>query len=324
MPFGLRNAAQTFQRFMNNNVLQNLEYAEGDQDRVEPFHFCYLDDVIIASDDEKSHKRHLKLILERFNKFGITINLGKCTFGASEIEFLGYKVSAEGIKPLEEKIQAIVNYPKPETVEQLRRFLGMINFYRAHLPHAVDYQKELNKYLHNSKKRDKTKINWTEVSEKAFVKCKECLQNSVMLSHPASNVPLALMTDASNSCVGAVLQQEIGDQWKPLGYFSKQLSETQQKYSTYDRELLAIYLAIQYFRKMFEGKKLVIYTDHKPLTFAFSRKVSEKETPRRTRQLAYISEFTTDIRHVTGDKNIVADALSRVETIDCPTIRRFS
>ncbi|KAG6453520.1 hypothetical protein O3G_MSEX008200 [Manduca sexta] len=310
MTFGLRNAAQTFQRFMNNTVLQGLDFL-----------FCYLDDIIIASENETEHKEHLRLIFERFNTYGITINLNKCSFGQSRIEFLGHEVSVDGIKPLTEKVEAIINFPKPKSITDLRRFLGMLNFYRPHIPNLASCQYELNKYLVNSKKNDKTLIIWNELSEEAFVQCKTGLQKAVTLTHPLPNVPLALMTDASNTAIGAVLQQKIKGSWQPLGYFSKKLTPTEQKYATYDRELLAIFKAIKYFRKLFEGRPLIVFTDHKPLCHAFSKcGKDDKETPRRTRQLLFISEFTVDIRHINGKDNVVADTLSRVETILCPTV----
>ncbi|GBP65992.1 Transposon Tf2-8 polyprotein [Eumeta japonica] len=131
------------------------------------------------------------------------------------------------------------------------------------------------------------------------------------------------MTDASNTAVGAVLQQFVNDSWQPLGFYSSKLSDTQQKYSAYDRELLAIYMAIKHFRNQIEGRQLTIYTDHKPITYAFAKIGTDSETPRRTRQLLFISEFTTDIRHVSGEGNAVADALSRVDAITCPTTINF-
>lgn len=313
MMFGLKNAAQTFQRFMNCTVLQGLDFL-----------FSFVDDIILASDSMEEHREHLKILFERLDKYGLTINLSKCDFGKSTIQFLGYEVSTEGIKPLSDKIKVIQNFPKPETVDQLRRFLGMVNFYRSHLPHAAENQAILNSYLHNSKKNDKTKIVWSDKAEQAFLECKDCLQQAVTLSHPLANSTLALFADASDTSVGAALNQCVEGKWKPLGYFSKRLSDSQTKYSTYDRELLAVYLALQHFRNMVEGRELIIYTDHKPLTFAFSRKISEKETPRRTRQLLFISEFTTDIRHVCGNENVVADCLSRLETIDCPSTLDYS
>lgn len=309
LPFGLRNASQSFQRFMNSKVLQGLDFL-----------FNYIDDILIASDDAIQHKEHLKKVFDRFNKFGISLNVSKCCFGQSNLEFLGYNVTTDGIQPLEEKVRAIKEFPKPQTVDQLRRFLGILNFYRNHIPKAASYQSELNKYLHGSKKRDKTVIPWTETANTAFELCKESLQRACTLYHPTINTPLALMTDASNTCVGAVLQQFTDNSWKPLGYFSKGLSVVQQKYSTYDRELLGIFMAVKHFRNFHEGRTLTIYTDHKPLVYAFSKIGTDNEIPRRIRQLMFISEFTTDIRHVEGTENIVADALSRVETISCPTV----
>lgn len=135
MTFGMRNAGKTLQRFMAT-VFQGLDFV-----------FFFVDDVLVSSFDELSHKNHLEIVFERLNKYGITINLSKCSFGKSKIEFLGFEVTSEGITPLQEKVQAIVNYPRPETVQDLRRFLGMVNFYRAHIPNAVENQVELNKFL---------------------------------------------------------------------------------------------------------------------------------------------------------------------------------
>jgi transposase InsO family protein/predicted aspartyl protease len=308
MTFGLRNAAQTFQRFMNHTVLKDLDFV-----------FGYLDDVIIASDNSVQHREHLDRLFARLNEFGLTINLTKCCFGQPELEFLGYHVNTQGIKPSPEKVKAILEFPKPRTIEQLRRFLGMVNFYRSHLESALKYQAVLNNYLIKSTKKDKTVIQWSREADKAFVECKAKLGNAALLSYPIEGAKMALMVDASDCYAGGVLQQRVKGNWKPLGYFSKRFTDTQRKYSTYDRELLSIFLAIVHFRNMFEGRELTIFTDHKPLTFAFSKLGSDKETPRRTRQLLFISEFTTDIRHISGSENTVADALSRIETISGAT-----
>lgn len=265
MTFGLRNAAQTFQRFLNNVVLQNLNFI-----------FVYIDDVIVASKSESEHKEHLRLVFERFNKYGLTINTSKCSFGQNEIEFLGYHVSKDGIKPLEQRVSSIINFPRPKTIEELRRFLGMINFYRRHLPQAAEIQSKLNIFLHNSKKNDKTEVKWTDESIAAFEQCRESLISAVTLSHPAADANIALMTDASKTCVGAVLQQREGVTWKPLGFFSNKLSEAQMRYSAFDRELLAIYMSIKHFRYLIEGRPLTVYTDHKPLVYALKKILIQK------------------------------------------------
>ena len=121
------------------------------------------------------------------------------------------------------------------------------------------------------------------------------------------------MTDASDTAVGAVLQQHINGTWQPISFFSRKLTPTETRYSTFDRELLAVYLSVKHFRHFLEGRPFHVLTDHKPLTFALNTK-SDRHSPRQARQLDYISQFTSNIRHVHGLDNVVADALSRVET----------
>lgn len=306
MTFGLRNASQTFQRFMNQ-VLQGIEGC-----------FCYIDDILLCAENEENHKNLLHQVLQRLDQCGVSLNIEKCEFGKEKINFLGYEVTANGIRPTQERINAISTYPKPKTIIELRRFLGMLNFYRDCLPNQADLQNELNTYLHNKKKNDKTLINWTPAAEEAFEKCRQSISNATTLAYPSSN-NLVIMTDASDHSLGAVLQQKIDNVWKPLAFFSKTMSATQRRYSVYDRELLAIYAAVKHFRRLIEGCDVTIYTDHKPLAHALTRTASSSDTPRRERQLSYISQFCTSIQYLQGERNTVADALSRIEEIQCPS-----
>nr|XP_012151021.1 PREDICTED: uncharacterized protein K02A2.6-like [Megachile rotundata] len=196
MTFGLKNAAQTFQRFMDA-VLRGLHFA-----------FCYIDDILIASKDDVEHELHLRLVLERLQQFGISINTAKCIFGASSAQYLGYVIDKKGIRPVPEKIQAISEYPQPKTIEELRRFLGILNFYRRFVKNAAAIQAPLYRYLVGAKKRDK-RFEWTPEAVNAFNECKASLANATLLVHPTDNAPLILATDASDSAIGAVLQQEV-------------------------------------------------------------------------------------------------------------------
>lgn len=307
MCFGLCNSGQTFQRHINN-VLGNMDHI-----------FPFVDDILVASPDQETHRSHLKELFKRLKEHGLRINVSKCVFGHKKLEFLGYLISEAGIQPTEDRVKTISHYPEPTTVQELRRFLGILNFYKENIPHAAHVQQKLYKYLRSCKKNDKTKVNFNKEDIEAFQACKNSIKNAVTLSHPSVHAPLSLMCDASNTCVGAALQQRVGNSWRPLGFHSKKLTEAQQGYSTYDRELLAIYLAIRHFRRMFEGKEINVYTDHKPLTQALLRLNSKTETPLRTRYLHYISQFTLKIRHIEGKDNIVADALSRIEAISTPS-----
>lgn len=306
MHFGLRGASQTFQRYIDS-IFRGL-----------PFVIVYLDDILVASSSHEEHDKHLRIVLERLRDNGLSINSEKCTFGATEVQFLGYLVSKDGISPLPEKVQAIRDFPKPDTVEKMRRFLGMVNHYHRCIPRASRLQAPLNKFLINSKKKDKTPITWNSEAEQAFDTIKETLAQVALLAHPASNAELRLVCDASDTFVGSVVEQRIKDgPWKPLGFFSKKLSPAQVKYSTYDRELTAIFLSIKHFRYLLEGCDFEIFTDHKPLIYAFLQK-SDKASPRQARQLDLISQYSTKINHVPGTANVVADALSRVDAIQIP------
>ena len=121
------------------------------------------------------------------------------------------------------------------------------------------------------------------------------------------------MTDASDVAVGAVLQQYVDGMWHLISFFSKKMKPAETRYSTFDRELLAIYLAIRHFRHFLEGREFHVLTDHKPLTFALQAR-PDRHSPRQARQLDFISQFTATIRHIHGPDNVVADALSRIET----------
>ncbi|XP_052746959.1 uncharacterized protein LOC112050731 [Bicyclus anynana] len=303
MCFGLRNSSQTFQRFMHQ-VLRGIDNC-----------FCFVDDILLFSENENEHEKLLHEVLERLNKYGVTLNIDKCELGKDTINFLGYEVSESGIKPPRERIDTISSYPKPKTVMELRRFLGMLNFYRDCLPHQADHQHELNKFLHNKKKNDKTPIDWTPAANEAFEKCRQSITEATTLSYPVPGGELAIMSDASEHSMGAVLQQKIENIWKPLAFYSKSMSETQRKYSVYDRELLAIYTAVKHFRRLIEGSEVTVYSDHKPLSYALHRPASSSDTPRRERQLHFISQFCTSIKYIKGEENPVADALSRVEEV---------
>lgn len=304
MTFGLRNAGQTFQRFVDE-ITRGLDFC-----------YCYLDDFLVFSKDEAQHENHLRQLFQKLQDYGMVINTSKCVFGVPEVTFLGYRISECGTTPLDSKVQAIREFPTPQDVRQLRRFLGMVNFYRRFVPNAAQLQAPLNALLIGSVKGSHP-INLDGIALQAFQNCKDSLSNAALLAHPNCHQSLSLVTDASDLAIGAVLQQQQNDKWQPLAFFSRKLSPSQQKYSPYDRELLAIYEAIKYFRHMLEARHFTVYTDHKPLCYAFQERKNNC-SPRQYRHLDYISQFTTDIRFISGKDNVVADTLSRVNELEVP------
>ena len=295
MPFGLRNATQTFQRFIHQ-VTRGLDFA-----------LPYLDDILVASDSAEEHEKHLSLLFKRLGEHCVTINPSKCEFGKLALEFLGHRISAHGVEALPEKVSAIKDFPVPSGFRQLRRFCGLVNYYRRFIPRCASLLQPLTDLLRGKKRT----LELTVEAREAFDKLKEAISDVALLSHPVPGAPLALVTDASNTAVGAVLQQQVGNQWSPLGFFSRRLTPTETRYSTFGRELLAIYLAIRHFRHALDGRMFTVFTDHKPLVYALASS-SDKYSPREIRHLDFVSQFTADIRHVSGVLNPVADALSRI------------
>ena len=296
MPFGLKNAGQTFQRMMDE-ILSDLEFA-----------FIYMDDVLVASRNLEEHYEHFRMLFRRLAEHDLVLSPAKCQFGQSKIEFLGHTVSKDGIEPLPGKVAAIAQFPKPSTTEELKRFLGMINFYNRFMPRAA----EIMRPLYEASTKKNAPLHWTGDMDRAFVEARQALANTTMLRHPRPGAEIAMGADASGEAVGAVLQQRPrgGGPWEPLAYFSKKLRPPEKRYSAFDRELLAVYLGVRHFRHYLEGRDFPIFTDHRPLTFAMG-KSSEPWSHRQARHLEYISQYSTDIRHVSGVDNTVADALSR-------------
>lgn len=299
MPFGLKNAGMSFQRLMDR-VLSGL-----------PFVFVYIDDILVASPDLASHLVHLKAVFQRLKDAGLVLNIAKCEFAKSSVEFLGHRISSAGSAPLTDKVEAVVKFPPPSTVKELQQFLGMLNFYRKFLPGVAQLLCPLTDALKGGP-AGSTKLIWSELMGTAFVAAKNALAAATCLVHPVPSAELALACDASSTHVGAVLHQRRWQSgpWEPLGFFSKKLDRPQLVYSAFDRELFAAFAAVRHFRHQLEGRRFSISTDHKPL-LASLRKASDAWTPRQQRQLAYIAEFTADLQHVAGVDNVVADALSR-------------
>ena len=298
MPFGLRNAAQTFQRFIDE-VLRGLTFCYG-----------YIDDLLIASCNREEHTRHLRQVLERLSNYGLLINVSKSVFGVPALDFLGHRVDSTGIRPLEEKVQVVRDFPQPPSTRKLREFLGLINFYRRFIPNCAAILHPLNSLLKHAK-RPSDPLEWNNAATTAFMNIKRALADATLLVHPTSDAPTCIATDASDVAVGAVLQQYIHGQWCPISFFSRALKPAERRYSTFDRELLAIYLAIRHFKYFLEGRTFHVLTDHKPLVYALGTR-SDKYSPRQVRHLDLIAQFTTDIRHVHGSWNAAADALSRL------------
>ena len=222
---------------------------------------------------------------------------------------MGHVITSKGISPATDRIKAVRNFSLPKTVKALRRFTGMLQFYSPSIPRLSHKLAPLYDMI-KGKRYSRSSIKWTSDLKKAFEASKDCLANFTALTFPAPNAKISLVTDASDNAAGAVLQQEVDNNIQHLGFFSKVFSRIERKYLAFDRELTAIVKALKRFRYFLESREFTIYTDHKPIIDALLSE-ADRDNARQARQLAYVSEYTADIQHLSGTSNIVADALSR-------------
>ncbi|XP_069995023.1 uncharacterized protein [Penaeus vannamei] len=252
--------------------------------------FAYIDDILIASDSEADHTRHLRAFLGRLQEAWVVINPGKCLFGIPSLCFLGHTVTPQGITPVQ-KVTAIRKFPKPATEK-----------------HCAQLLQPLHALITPNRASKNTQIKWTSPTNETFEACKEALASGTLLNHPLPEAPLSIAVDASDTAIGVVLQQRRGKEWQPLAFYSQTLSPHQSRYNTFGREFLAAYSTVRHFQSYAEAK------DFHTLTFALHSK-TRHQSPREERHLDYISQFTTDNRHIRGSDNEAADALSRTQWI---------
>ncbi|KAL0153620.1 hypothetical protein M9458_051100, partial [Cirrhinus mrigala] len=299
MAFGMRNAPATFQRLMHK-VLLGVTNCE-----------AYLDDVVIYSDSWESHLSSLNQVFNRLSDAFLTLNLMKCEFAKAMVTYLGKRVGQGSVRPVEEKVAAILNFPSPTNKRELRRFLGMTGYYRSFCKNFASVVAPLTDLLSTSKK-----FVWSQDCNYAFKAAKDLLCHAPVLSAPNFSLPFKLQVDASMSGAGAVLlQEDVTGVEHPVSYFSKKFTRCQMKYSTIEKEALALLLALQHFEVYLgcSSNPVVVYTDHNPLVFLGRMQNSNQ---RLMRWSLIIQEYNLDIQHRKGVENVVADALSRVYSRD--------
>ena len=292
MCFGLRNATATFSRLVSK-LLRNLEeFAAG-----------YVDDLLIFSNTWQQHLEHLRSVFTRIKNAGLTLNRGKCTFAAAEIDYLGHRIGLGKVEPLEQKVNAMLNFPRPTQRKQLQSFLGLAGYYRKYIPHYSEISSKLTDLL-----RKGAKFEWTPEAEQAFLDLKSRLASRPILKPPDYDLPFHLAIDASNIACGAALFQQIGDTEHPICYLSRKLDKHQQHYSTVEKEALALLLAVRAFSVYFGSTPVRVYTDHNPLVFLHRMANHNQKLLRWSLELQH---YNLEIVHRAGKDNLLPDVLSR-------------
>ena len=292
LPMGLCNSPDIFQEKMSE-LMQGLEFAR-----------AYIDDLLVlTTGDFFEHLENLEEVLSRLSECGLKVNAVKSFFGRTELEYLGYWITQNGVKPLSKKVEAIVNLAPPTTRKQVRRFIGLVNYYRDMWVKRSDILAPLTALT-----SIKAPWKWGEAEQKAFDTMKRSMARETILAYPNFTKPFEIHTDASAFQLGSCISQDK----RPIAFYSRKLAPAQTRYTTTERELLSIVETLKEFRTILMGQQLIIHTDHENLTF------KHFNSDRVMRWRLFIEEYSPDIRYIPGPKNVVADAMSRLEIQDTP------
>lgn len=296
-PFGLSTSQAALVRALDQ-VFKNT---------IENFSLVYIDDICVISPDFNSHLQHLEYVFRKLADAKMTIKLSKSIFCRDRVPFLGYYLTTTGLEPDSEKIKCFQDFPSPTTRKELKRFLGGINYYNK----FVDkYAKTVQPLMRLTSK--KVKFIWTSNEEKHFLEIKNLFLKTNVLNHPMPNQPYYLQTDSSDFAIGGHLFQiDSQNNKRAILFISKTLKKCEIRYTTTEKELLAVVYCIQKVRHYILNAKLTIITDHKALTFL---KTCKLLNGRLTRWILALQDHQFEIVHCKGVDNTIADLLSRVRT----------
>ncbi|KAL0151831.1 hypothetical protein M9458_052832 [Cirrhinus mrigala] len=296
LPFGVASSPAIFQHTMEG-ILQNMRHVT-----------VYMDDILVTGANDEEHLKNLEEVLRRLKTglSGLRLKRSKCEFLGEEVIFLGHRISAAGVQPVAEKVQAIQEAPTPQTVSELKAYLGLLNYYHKFMPSLSTVLAPLHSLL-----KKETKWMWGREQEEAFIKSKELLQSSAILVHYDPTKPLILACDASPYGVGAVLSHRMENGTdRPIGFASRTLNEAEKKYSQLDKEGLAVIFGVKKFHTYVFGRPFTIVTDHKPLIALFNelREVPQMASPRIQRWAVTLGGYEYTIVYRAGQKGVETPA----------------
>lgn len=299
MAMGLCNSAQIMSKLMDMVLGCDLE----------PAVFCYLDDIVICTETFEEHLYMIEEVSKRLRLANLTINVEKSKFCVNRLKYLGYVLEPAGLRVDPDKIEAIVKYPAPKTIKEVRRFMGMAGWYHRFIK---DYAK-IATPLTDLTKKTTGKLAWTEEAESAFLALKSALISAPVLVSPRYDLPFTVQCDASDSSVAGVLTQNFDGGEHVIAYVGQKLNASQKKYFACEKELLAVLVCIEKFRGYIEGVKFHVITDNSAITWLQKFK---DPSGRLARWALKLQKYNFDVTHRAGKLNKVADALSRVPDED--------
>lgn len=291
MPFGICNGPSVFQRAISKAV-QHLNFL-----------LVYIDDLLIPFRTEEEGLHYLDQTLEALNQAGFTINLKKCKFFETEIEYLGRHISENGVRPSDTKVAALIDSPPPTNVKEVRQFMGLASYFRKFIPEFASRTACITKLTKNNQKWE-----WGQEQDNARDYVLKHLISRPLLSIFDPSLPTELHTDASSIGYGAILMQRVDNQRRVVAYFSKRTSPAESKYCSYDLETLAIFNALKHFRVYLLGIPFIIVTDCNAIKSAMTQR---DLSPRVARWWTYMQDFRFEITYKKGKFIGHVDFLSR-------------
>ena len=293
MPFGLASAPAVFARCMRTLKLEDFSSIN------------FFDDILIYSQSWEEHLNHVEGVLKLLKEKDLTIKPSKVMAGFQEIEFLGHVVGKGAMKPEQKKIKQILEISVPNSRKQIQSVLGLLGYYRRYVPMFSELTKPMTDLLKGGKGKA---LKWNDKCSEALKKIQQILSSEPILRLPDVSKNFLVRTDASSTGIGAVLLQEKQGILYPISFVSRKLMDREQRYSTIERECLAIVWSIKKLDRYLWGKSFTLETDHKPLTYLSS---STFRNSRIMRWSLCLQEFKFEVRPISGPKNIWADLLSR-------------
>ena len=298
LPYGIASAPAMFQKTMDA-ILQGIPQVR-----------CYIDDILVTGKDDALHLQHLQDVLNRLEKFGLRLKWSKCEFMKDSVEYLGYKIDAHGVHTVPSKVEAIANAPIPENPQQLRSFLGLVNYYGKFISNLASLVNPLNRLLH----KDAT-WQWDATCQRAFQNAKKALTSSPVLMHYDPALPVSLATDASAYGVGAVISHALPDGTeRPIAFASHTLTSSESHYAQIEKEALSIVFRVKRFHTYLYGRQFTLLTDHKPLCTIFGPKkgVPPLAAACLQRWAVLLSAYHYDICYKSTQEHANAGCLSRL------------
>ena len=293
MPFGLANGPATFQRLMDF-IMNGIKWKRC---------MIYLDDIIVFSKSFQEHLENLEEVFIRLKQSGLKLKPSKCSFAKKKITYLGHVISSEGVTVDLEKVKAVKEFRTPKNVKQLQQFLGLAGYYRRFIKGFAGIASPLFENL----KKD-VKFNWNQNCEEAFNQIKECLMKEPILKLPDFTKTFTIYCDASGKGIGAILSQDFDGKEHVISYYSRSLTNAEQKYTTLERECLALIDSIKHFKQYLYMKKFIVVVDNNPLTWL---KTAQFVSSRLMRWATEIQSYDFEIKYRKGKNHTNADTLSR-------------